>query len=215
MKTVLQDMNNPHAGGTSSTRLLNHVVPQRYFVNDHDTHEQRLRKTKLYAQWCKARKMPVELLPGMIAPKPRVSPDDPIPPKYYPKENDTLYTQRGKYYAFKDWCNARGIEFHPLPGMYVPNPKHQPNRHMPTAAEAAANRKAINKPKWHERNTYYDELQVKLTELCKQRDECQDYDRWQELQTQINVLRVKCQSWQNEKADRKNVSVNAIYRQNV
>ncbi len=183
MKTALTRL----GGRTSSP---NDQIPLRYYVQPTDSRATRYQKCQLYKQWCKCRGLEFKPLEGMVYEVKKPSPDDPIPEGYYIQPSDTTAQIRVKRNSYKAWCKKRGIEYKPLPNMAS---KYQPTKCSPSHANAD-----ILKPKYHENCTTYQDAEFRLAELTAMRDRETDTAKWQSLQSEINALRVKFYSWQND-----------------
>ncbi len=197
-KLQLENLSVHNSGGFKTAQLFNGDIPEQYYILPTDSHKRIMQKMHNYRSWCWRRDIEFHPLPGMPEPKRRfgLSKDDPIPESYYILPTDTEAQIHCKKTCFQDWCRRRGIEYHPLPGMdkkSKPQPKPQP---QPKEIYD------LSKPRWHDTCTTYQDTAERLAELVKMRDNCHEHTKWQELQSQINALRVKMQSWCNEKADR-------------
>lgn len=164
-------------------------IPQRYYIQPYDDRARRHKKYLWYRAWCKARKLECTPLPGMITDLQKCDKDDPIPEWYFVQAGDTREQIQHKRTNYRLWCKRRGIPFEPLPGMDLEPLK--PCKRI----------KDPQKPRWHDTCTTYQDTEKRLAELVQMRDNCHEHTKWQELQSQINALRVKLQSWANEKAD--------------
>lgn len=201
MKPKLNNLATERRGGVAVSPT--DPIPERYYVQSYDDRATRHRKYVWYKAWCKARKLECVPLDGMIADLHKPDKNDPIPEWYYIQDGDTEPQIQVKRKYYKDWCKRRGIPFEPLPNMgwgRTYTPKNKAEKKQPSIDKAICD---LNKPRWHDTCTTYQDTEKRLAELVQMRDNCHEHTKWQELQSEINALRVKMQSWANEKADRK------------
>lgn len=193
--TILPSLETHHSGGKVVSP--NDPIPLRYYIQPGDSQAARNRKYHCYWCWCRARRIEFKPLEGMtFITKTKPSPNDPIPESYYIQPDDTAAQIRNKRSAYKQWCKRRGIKYEPLPNM---TPKEKPKAQPPTPKRTLYHANAdILKPKYHENCTTYQDAEFRLTELTAMRDREKDTAKWQSLQSEINALRVKLYSWQND-----------------